>query len=363
MTTFEWESHLDEIANYARSNTKNRPGLLVIRPGQLTVPGNAQAAELRCEYFKADRLVKCLLPDESEPDKKKRPKFLDSITSEADANKVAAALLQANDAGQPRYLCQTLKPEKRKGDIPDVLFLGTGKGEIPGSWKETNVAAKGEKSESSYYVWLYEGDESMSKYMTGAIVVAFLLVTLFPIWPDFLKLCLWYLSCTALVVIFAIIILRWLLFLFVWIFGYEFWILPNLFDEERSVADSFKPLGSFEKTGPGQMWWRIAVFGGFVGFCYWAYSQPTEFDDFLKSNRQFVDDLYDGNLLSDSSQYSRENIDNPYKIPTIEDLLSDIEHDAPPAEERVENENFIADEDEDENVDAMMDSLFEDGGE
>ena len=219
-------------------------------------------------------------------------------------------------AGQPRYLCQTLKPEKRKGDIPDVLFLGTSKGDIPGTWSDVAVGMQGEKSEASYFVWLHEGDQTMSTFMTGLLIVGFLLVTLFPIWPDFLKLCLWYLSCTALVVIFAIIILRWLLFLFVWIFGFEFWILPNLFDEERSVADSFKPLYSFEKTGPGQMWWRIAVFGGFVGFCYWAYSQPTEFDEFLKSNRQFVDDLYDGNLLSDSSQYSRDNMDNPYKIPS-----------------------------------------------
>lgn len=52
MTAPEWESHLDKIADYARSHTKNRAGLLVIRPGQLTVPTNAQAAELRCEYFK-----------------------------------------------------------------------------------------------------------------------------------------------------------------------------------------------------------------------------------------------------------------------------------------------------------------------
>jgi hypothetical protein len=56
-TTNDWENHLDKIANYARSNTKNRPGLLVIRPGQLTVRSNAPAAELRCEYFKGTFIV------------------------------------------------------------------------------------------------------------------------------------------------------------------------------------------------------------------------------------------------------------------------------------------------------------------
>mmetsp|Transcript_28685 Transcript_28685/g.64078 ORF Transcript_28685/g.64078 Transcript_28685/m.64078 type:complete len:204 (-) Transcript_28685:295-906(-) len=199
----------------------------------------------------------------------------------------------------------------------------------------------------------------MSNLMTGLLIAAFILITCFPIWPDFLKIALWYLACTALVLILLTVIVRWFMFLFVWIFGYEFWILPNLFDEERSVVDSFKPLHSFEKTAPGQLWWRIGVLASFIWIGYWAYSQPTEFDDFLNSNKQFVDDLYDGSLLSDTSQWSRENMDNPYKVPSIEDLLSDIDSDAPAEPERVENENFIQEEDEEETVDAMLDELFE----
>jgi translocation protein SEC62 len=147
----------------------------------------------------------------------------------------------------------------------------------------------------------------MSNFMTGGIVTAFLLITCFPIWPQIMKVILWYISCTLLVLIFSLVLIRWFLFLFVWIFGFEFWILPNLFDEERSVMDSFKPAMSFEKTGPGQLWWRMAVLIGFVGSFYWAYTQPTEFDEFLKSNKQFVDDLYDGNLLSDMSQWVKKN--------------------------------------------------------
>lgn len=52
-------------------------------------------------------------------------------------------------------------------------------------------------------------------------------------------------------------------------------------------------------------------------------------------------------------------MDNPYKVPSIEDLLSDIDSDAPAEPERVENENFIQEEDEEETVDAMLDELFE----
>jgi hypothetical protein len=369
LRTGDWKNHLEKIALHARSNCKKRAGLLIVRPGQLAISANAQAAELRCEYFKADRLISCLLAEDDEVNDKsgkkrtKRPKFLESIVDAAEANKVARALLEMKNSGIPRYMCQTLKPEKKKGDVPDVLFMGTGKNDIPGDWVETKGHSKGDKSDASYYVWLWEGDQTMSNFMTGVLVVIFLLVTCFPIWPDILKLILWYISCTALVVIILTIIIRWFLFLFVWVFGYEFWLLPNLFDEERSVVDSFKPLMSFEKTGPGQFVWRLAVLGGFVGFCYWAYTQPTEFDDFLKSNRQFVDDLYEGNLLSDTSQLARDNIDNPYKVPTIEDLLSDVEHDAPPAtatEDRVENANFLdVEENAETDVDAMLNSLFD----
>lgn len=44
----------------------------------------------------------------------------------------------------------------------------------------------------------------------------------------------------------------------------------------------------------------------------------------MKSNRQFVDDLYEGNLLADMSQQAKDDIDK-IKIPTIDDLLSDLD--------------------------------------
>lgn len=39
-----------------------------------------------------------------------------------------------------------------------------------------------------------------------------------------------------------------------------------------------------------------------AAFLYWAYSQPTEFDSLVAAQRQFMHDLYEGNLLSDVAQ-------------------------------------------------------------
>lgn len=48
-------------------------------------------------------------------------------------------------------------------------------------------------------------------------------------------------------------------------------------------------------------------------------------------------------------------------MPSIEDLLSDLEHDVPAEPERVENEQFHGsnDKNEDDDVDALLDSLMD----
>ena len=35
-----------------------------------------------------------------------------------------------------------------------------------------------------------------------------------------------------------------------------------------------------------------------VGFVYWACTQPTEFDGLLKVQKDFIDDLYSGELFN-----------------------------------------------------------------
>jgi len=153
-----------------------------------------------------------------------------------------------------------------------------------------NVSRDKEFAEDGYYAWLYEGDPSRTYMMTGVLIVAFLACTCFPIWPQFLKVWIWYLSCTLLIVIFGLCLVRLTVFVIFWIVGYDFWILPNLFDESLGVAESFSPLWSFCKSGE-MLLFRLAVAGGIASFFYWAATQPTEFDGMIKAQRSFLDDL------------------------------------------------------------------------
>ena len=74
--------------------------------------------------------------------------------------------------------------------------------------------------------------------------------------------------------------------MFVWILGFDFWFLPNLFDESLGFVDSFKPVYSFEKSKDGRLMYRI-----FFGFCWWAVTQPSEFDGYVKAQGDFIKDL------------------------------------------------------------------------
>jgi len=203
--------------------------------------------------------------------------------------------------------------------------------------------------ESAIFTWIYEGDKSLSHLFTTILIAGFLFCVCFPIWPNFLKVFAWYMSVSFLIFIFFLITFRGVLFLMVWILGYDFWFLPNLFDESLGFVDSFKPVVSFEKTKDGQLLYRAGVAAAFFSFCWWAVTQPSEFDGFVSANKDFIADLYEGKLLSDMSQESKDNIDKP-KMASFEDLLKMDPFD----DEEVEEELNEA-----ERVEAMMDNLVD----
>ena len=205
--------------------------------------------------------------------------------------------------------------------------------------------------EAGYFTWLYDGDKTMSHLMTAALVVGFLFCVCFPIWPTFLRVFVWYLSVSLLLFIFFLITFRAVLFLMVWIIGWEVWFLPNLFDESLGFVDSFKPVISCEPTKPGQLPYRLGVGIGFFSFCYWAVTQPSEFDGFVSAQGDFLKDLYAGTLLSDMSQEDKENIDKP-KMQSLDDLLKELDkEDEEPEDEDLEDEDKL---------DSMLDNLLDD---
>lgn len=166
-----------------------------------------------------------------------------------------------------------------------------------------------------------------SNILTGLVIVAVIGFTLLPIWPDAAKKVLWYFSVTFLIGTLSFVLIRFLAFLSLWLFGYDFWIFPRLFDESLSFQDSFKPVYSFEKGSAGQGLYRVGLLLALVGFGYWAYSQPTEFDGFLQAQKDFIDDLYTGKLIADVAFDPQQHLDRNKRVPSLEDLLKELEAD------------------------------------
>lgn len=279
-----------------------------------------QGVELgkRIEFFKGEKLIKFLL----ESDNPKRP----DIEDEKDATKLARLLLRH------QYIHRSEKSEDNK-----KLLRPT---------KDQAWDPKG------YYTWMWEGDKTFSHFMTGALILTFLACTCFPIWPKWMKVAIWYCSVTLLIIFFIISVIRMIIFLIFWIFGVEFWILPRLYDESITFAQSFVPLYTYEKLEEGQELYRLGLLVSTGAFVYWIASQPTEFDDFLLASRKFTDDLYSGNLLPDRAQSEKDDIDTVV-VPDLDDLLKDSEDGESGASEedivdKFMEEKFFKDEDGDE---------------
>jgi len=169
----------------------------------------------------------------------------------------------------------------------------------------------------------------MRNLLLMVIVLAFFGLVLFPVWPQNAKVGVWYVSMTLLLVLLGFIITRLVLFFVLYAVGVDFWILPNFFADDAGFWDSFKPLYSFHASVQNirdSYQYRLAVIICMVSCAYWVYTQPTEFDEFVASQRAFVDELYEGTLLSDKSQKEKEQIDKVVPdFATVQRELDELE--------------------------------------
>jgi translocation protein SEC62 len=112
------------------------------------------------------------------------------------------------------------------------------------------------------------------------------------------------------------------------------------------------------------MYYRIGLLVAIVGFVYWACTQPTEFDGFLKANKDFIDDLYSGNLLADVAHNTRENIDrNNKRVPNLEDLLKEMEMDLLEEKNSKANASSVEEEDVFVGADGLSEKMKMEEGE
>lgn len=85
-----------------------------------------------------------------------------------------------------------------------------------------------------------ESDFKQKLYLFGAIALLMFFL-LFRVWPEWLRLVVWYISWYFLVFLIGTAILRVIVWFLIFHVGVDFWIFPNYWADEDSILDSFRP--------------------------------------------------------------------------------------------------------------------------
>ncbi|ETW07047.1 hypothetical protein H310_03129 [Aphanomyces invadans] len=280
-----------------------------------------QAIEMgkRVEFFRGDKLGKFLLNNAVAERYCPTP-----VTDKAQALEMGKLLIQYG------FIHRSNRDERNKKVLQPT--------------QDTSFVADG------YYTWMYDGPTTFRNFLTTLLIIGFTGLVCYPIWPQWIKVVVWYCSVTFLIFIFVFSLVRVFAFFILWLVGIEFWFLPNIYDDNLGVIDSFKPLYSLRSTDVSERKYRAIACVLFIAMCVWIAQQPTDFDEYMELTKQFTDDIYSGKLIDDMSQQQRDSIDK-MKIPDLEELMKDDASD------------IFAEKDEDAIFDSYMDAKYfsEDG--
>merc|ERR1712176_485984 len=188
----------------------------------------------------------------------------------------------------------------------------------------------------------------------GALIIAgVLLACMFPVWPMWAKIGIWYLSVIFLSLYFGVLILRMLIYTLFWIVGFDFWIFPNLNDEYCGFLDSFQPVYSWEKRKDDFI--RLFVRFGSLAICAVAIQQIAETHS-LSDVQNFITSSYIDVLDWGVDKLTALPGSERQALPDLEELKKEAEQD------NITNETILgtstvaevtADEDDDaETIDA-----------
>ncbi|EAR99754.1 translocation protein Sec62, putative (macronuclear) [Tetrahymena thermophila SB210] len=98
------------------------------------------------------------------------------------------------------------------------------------------------------------------------ILIGIALIILFPVWPISIKKLIFYISVVMLFVLLGLILVRTFLYFLVRIFGFDFYIFPNLF-ADVGFLDSFKPIIQLDQCNDS----KLELLFRFVGFFIMGY--------------------------------------------------------------------------------------------
>lgn len=214
------------VANFLRSNKtlKMRTGLM----------NNKE----ELDFFRFKRLQRALLSDEYKQKSADPKNQLVQIKNEQDVAGIFVKMIQA------RLLVPVDKLHYQQ--IKEV------KGWKPNKQKPTlRPSQQATVEDDAYYVWVYQKPNPYMLLYAILMLVGVFAVVLFPLWPVFMRVGVWYCSMGLLGLLglfFAMAFVRLIIFVVTYLtMPQAFWLYPNLF-ADCGFFESFQPVYSWSKT-------------------------------------------------------------------------------------------------------------------
>ncbi|KAF4667798.1 erg10, acetyl-CoA C-acetyltransferase [Perkinsus chesapeaki] len=181
------------------------------------------------------------------------------------------------------------------------------------------------------YIVEWEGSKTMQYVLLAVIITAVLLMCLFPVWPLWAKFAVWYLTVAFSTFMIALLIIRMVFYVALWAFGADFWIFPNLLDEDLGVIESFQPLYSFAYRSDDWLMIICRVLSvGVIGIALHQLSQTHSLSDIGEFAKvQFLDIVEWGENKLQSGPEMKQ------RFPSLEQVKQETEVDFDNDTERV----------------------------
>lgn len=93
-----------------------------------------------------------------------------------------------------------------------------------------------------FYIFQIQVNKQKTQFWLIAVVALAFFFLLFRVWPEWLKIGMWYVSWYTLVFLVVTAIVRAIIWFIIFHVGIDFWIFPNYFIDSNNPLDSFWPL-------------------------------------------------------------------------------------------------------------------------
>ncbi|OII75296.1 ER retention motif-containing protein [Cryptosporidium ubiquitum] len=205
--------------------------------------GAIEVGRRAVDYFRGIEFIRWMRKN-ADNIKENYPEIAKNVSFESinDINQVGAELIKRSFIVRAEY--------KPVGTNTDDL-------KTPKWPKRLCVTSNQNFDEHSFYIITFDSNKTISNILMTSILVSVVALFMFPAWPLAIKISVWYISVVFLSVMLIVFFGRLIVFAFLWFFGFDFWILPNLFDEDTGVIDSFKPLYSIIRRGDD--WFMLSI--------------------------------------------------------------------------------------------------------